>query len=151
MRQQPTVRFARGSDVAIEGVIQTNDRPALAGALKSFEDLPLVWRTGKGVEFAVVGHLKARDLTGDDTWVKAQLAKSSAYFETLKELVAKGKLVLSDRALVDRFTAGKSASATGLKGHGIILEPSQHTMALRHFLVNSTRLLVLQSREKESL
>jgi hypothetical protein len=148
-RRHYAVTFVRGSDVALEGYAATFDRMVMGRALKSFDEVPLLWRPWRPNQepaFAEVGRVKQRQVDGTSLWVAAQLSKSSRYFETLKQLIAAGKLVFSEPALVDQLTASKSASMIGLKARGIVLQPSQHTMAQRRYLELATRLRVLQSR-----
>lgn len=113
MKRQ-AVKFAEGADDLIEGLavpfggpINGKDfdgeffSPSTDLALAWFSEIPLLYAHGRdpGVEIEVVGRVKSREMTDTGAWAKAQLDKSSKYFEAIKKLIDDGKLFFSSGAM----------------------------------------------------
>lgn len=118
------VKFAEGTDDLIEGLAAPFGGPFngkdLEGeffsantdfALDWFAERPLLYGHGRDPELGitVVGRVKSWELKGDTgLWVKAQLDKSSQYFEAIAGLIDQGKLYFSSGGMSHLVKTAKS-------------------------------------------
>jgi cation transport regulator ChaB len=115
-----TVKFAEGSDTTIEGLGVPFGLDLDGESFGPETDLCLDWFPNGGrpilyhhgfndtVKMAAIGHEVESKLTDAGLWVRAELDKSSKYYERVKQLVEKGAVGWSSGAPDHKVKTGKN-------------------------------------------